>query len=137
MAFIDKNSLEKLKKRYPKGTKIRLIKMDDIQAPPAGTLGTVTGVDDAGTIHTSWENGSSLGVRYGEDEAETVASPEPRNGNLITGRKMSDGAPVSGFVIGTEPFLYILPEEDVRKALCTGEQQVKLEIAAERILAHD
>lgn len=32
---------------------------------------------------------------------------------------------------------YILPEDEVRKACCTGEQQVKIEITAERILAHD
>ena len=79
MAYIDKESLEKLKKKYPEGTRIRLVKMDDVQAPPAGTLGTVTRVDDAGTIHASWENGSSLGVIYGEDEAELVSKPEPVN----------------------------------------------------------
>jgi len=59
------------------------------------------------------------------------------DGKVITGLKMSDGEPVTGFVIGTAPFTYILPEDEVRKACCTGEQQVKIEITAERILAHD
>jgi hypothetical protein len=41
--------------------------MDDIQAPPIGTKGTVTGVDDIGSIMVSWDNGSTLHVVYGED----------------------------------------------------------------------
>ena len=65
---------EKLRERFPVGTKVRLIRMDDIQAPPAGCLGTVMFVDDIGTIHVSWENGSTLGVVYGEDEIEVIGS---------------------------------------------------------------
>jgi hypothetical protein len=41
--------------------------MDDVQAPPVGTKGTVVGVDDAGSILVCWDNGSSLNVAYGED----------------------------------------------------------------------
>lgn len=44
-----------------------LVKMDDVQAPPIGTQGTVTGVDDIGTIMVDWDNGSKLGVVLGED----------------------------------------------------------------------
>ena len=46
--------------------------MDDVQAPPAGTLGRVVHVDDIGTIHIAWENGSNLGAVYGEDKVEIV-----------------------------------------------------------------
>lgn len=35
-----------LMQQYPNGTRIRLVFMDDKFAPPVGTLGTVTGVDD-------------------------------------------------------------------------------------------
>ncbi|MCH3999669.1 MAG: hypothetical protein LKF15_01395 [Lachnospiraceae bacterium] len=59
------------------------------------------------------------------------------DGKVVTGLRMSDGTPVTGFVIGTTPFIYILPEDEVYKACCTGQQQVKIEITAERILAHD
>ena len=52
---------------YPKGSRVELIKMDDVQAPPIGTQGTVTGVDDIGTIMVDWDNGSTLGVVLGED----------------------------------------------------------------------
>ena len=42
--------------------------MDDVQAPPIGTLGTVIGVDDTGSIMVSWDNGSSLNVVYDVDK---------------------------------------------------------------------
>ena len=63
-----KQDIEQIKKKYPKGTKIELIKMNDIQAPPTGTKGIVEQVDDIGTIHMIWETGSTLGLVEGEDE---------------------------------------------------------------------
>lgn len=57
-----------LREKYPVGTKIRLKKMNDIQAVKPGTIGKVTHVDDMGNIHMSWETGSSLGLIEGEDE---------------------------------------------------------------------
>lgn len=69
--------ISRLKKEYPAGTRIRLLKMEDAYTKiPLGTLGTVTGVDDIGTIHCQWDNGSSLGVAYGEDECEKVSFVE-------------------------------------------------------------
>lgn len=64
--------IKTLRELYPAGTRIRLLKMDDIQAPPAGTEGTVTFIDDAGTIHMRWDTGSSLGLISEEDEFEVV-----------------------------------------------------------------
>ena len=58
---------------YPQGTRIELVQMDDIQAPPAGTLGTVIGVDDTGSLLVNWDNGSGLNVIYGEDVVRKVA----------------------------------------------------------------
>ncbi len=72
MKSISRQEVEKLKTQYPTGTVVRLIRMDDIQAPPVGTLGTVRYVDDIGTIHVSWKTGSSLGVVYGMDKIERV-----------------------------------------------------------------
>ena len=46
MMFPKKEIVERIRKEYPKGTRVRLIKMDDMQAPPLGTEGTVIGVDD-------------------------------------------------------------------------------------------
>ena len=67
MKFPSKEIVEKIKKKYPVGTRISLVKMEDMQAPPIGTMGTVTGVDDTGSLLVKWDNGSSLNVIYGED----------------------------------------------------------------------
>lgn len=64
--------IEQIKKKYTKGTKIELIKMNDTQAPPTGTKGTVDYVDDIGTIHMIWETGSTLGLIEGEDEFRII-----------------------------------------------------------------
>lgn len=72
MFGISNEVLEDIKRRYPVGARVRLVHMDDHQAPQKGALGTVTKVDDIGTIHVSWDNGSSLGVLYGEDLCEVV-----------------------------------------------------------------
>lgn len=53
---------EELMHQYPKGSRIKLVSMDDRYAPPVGTLGTVTGVDDMCSIQVSWDTGSTLSV---------------------------------------------------------------------------
>lgn len=63
---------EDLLKKYPIGSRVKLVKMDDVQAPPIGTLGTVTGIDDMCSILVAWDNGSSLNVLYGIDSCELV-----------------------------------------------------------------
>lgn len=64
--------VKKLRELYPVGTKIKLIEMNDSQAPPNGTIGIVDYIDDAGTIHMKWDNGSSLGLIVGEDKFEII-----------------------------------------------------------------
>ena len=68
MMFPKTEIVERIRKEYPKGTRVRLIKMDDMQAPPLGTEGTVIGVDDTGSIMVAWDNGSSLNVIYNVDK---------------------------------------------------------------------
>ena len=67
MKYANEKIVEKLRKRYPEGCRVELVKMDDTQAPPIGTKGTVFGVDDAGSIMVSWDSGSHLSIVYGED----------------------------------------------------------------------
>jgi hypothetical protein len=73
MRMISETALKALREKYPQGTRIELVQMDDIQAPPAGTLGTVIGVDDTGSLLVNWDNGSGLNVIYGEDVVRKVA----------------------------------------------------------------
>ena len=67
MFGIPREVVERLKKQYPAGCRVELLHMDDVQAPPIGTKGTVIGVDDIGSIMVHWDNGSGLSVAYGED----------------------------------------------------------------------
>lgn len=46
--------------------------MDDPQAPPIGTEGTVNRVDDAGNIMVSWDSGGGLNLVYGVDSFQIV-----------------------------------------------------------------
>lgn len=64
--------IQMTKAKYLPGMRIRLLKMDDVQAPPVGTEGTVRGVDDIGSILVAWDTGGSLNVVLGEDEVEII-----------------------------------------------------------------
>lgn len=67
-----RDEIVKAKATYLAGMRVRLVKMDDIQAPPIGIEGTVIGVDDIGSVMVAWDNGSGLNVVLGEDEIEVV-----------------------------------------------------------------
>ena len=66
--------VEHLREQFPVGCRVELVKMDDFQAPPIGTKGTVRGVDDAGSIMVRWDNGCGLSVAYGEDVCRKIES---------------------------------------------------------------
>ena len=74
MRFPSKEIVERIRREYPAGTRVELLRMDDPQAPPIGTQGTVMGVDDIGSIMVNWDNGSGLSIAYGEDECKVVAN---------------------------------------------------------------
>ncbi len=63
-----------LRERFPKGTRIELVSMDDPYSKlNPGDRGTVEFVDDIGTIHIRWDCGSGLGVVYGEDRIRIIS----------------------------------------------------------------
>ena len=72
MGFPRKDIVDGVKKQYPAGTRVELTCMNDFQAPPLGTKGTVIGVDDTGSILVNWDNGSHLNVVYGEDSCKKL-----------------------------------------------------------------
>ena len=67
MRFPNEETVKRVREQYPAGTRIELVRMDDVQAPPEGTHGTVVGVDDTASLLVNWDNGSGLNVVYGED----------------------------------------------------------------------
>ena len=72
MRLIGKETLQALRERYPAGTRVELVQMDDAQAPAVGTKGTVRDVDDMGSIMVAWDNGCGLNVVYGVDICRKV-----------------------------------------------------------------
>ena len=74
MKFPSKERLAELRNEYPVGCRVELISMDDSQAPPKGTRGTVRGVDDIGNLLVRWDNGSGLNLIIGEDRFRKLGS---------------------------------------------------------------
>ena len=72
MKFPSKDIVEKVRAEYPIGTRVELVKMDDVQAPPVGTKGTVRGVDDTASLLVDWDNGCGLNVIYGIDKVRKI-----------------------------------------------------------------
>ena len=75
MNRITPEELADLRSHYPIGCRVKLICMNDqYRDLKAGSMGTVTHVDDIGTIHVAWDCGSTLGVVYGVDAGIVVRS---------------------------------------------------------------
>jgi hypothetical protein len=65
--------IKKIKENYPKGTKVRAIKLDDPYVSiNKGDEGIVDSVDDMGTVHILWDKGFRLGAVLGVDEVEKI-----------------------------------------------------------------
>ena len=74
MRMIQPDALTALRDRYPAGTRVELISMTDPYSKlKPGDQGTVTFVDDIGTVFVDWDSGSGLGVAFGEDHIRIVS----------------------------------------------------------------
>lgn len=73
LGFPSEAVVERTKARYPSGTRVELISMDDpyTRLVP-GDRGTVDMVDDIGTVHIKWDQGSYLGLVPGEDSFKVI-----------------------------------------------------------------
>lgn len=104
--------------------------MDDIQAPPIGTKGTVRGVDDTGSIMVDWDNGSGLNVVYGEDSCRklsTVTTVYYGKFDVWDSREEAKmffhRATMSSEGSEKERYMKIYAEIVIGKAICTDEEQ--------------
>jgi len=77
MTTMHPEMLKQLKEYYTPGTRVMLIRMSDPYTNlRQGDRGTVTMVDDIGTIHVNWDRGSTLGVVFREDECRRLEENE-------------------------------------------------------------
>jgi hypothetical protein len=76
--FPTREQLNRIKEQYPIGTVIELTAdMNDAYNPiPKGMRGEVIDIDDIGTLHMKWQNGSGLGVIPSEDSFKVISKPE-------------------------------------------------------------
>jgi hypothetical protein len=78
MKLPSKEQIEAAKARYPSGTRVELPNgtADPYSPLPAGTRGTVGGVDDMLNLMVKWDNGSSLNAIIGHDEIRKLTKAE-------------------------------------------------------------
>lgn len=73
MRFPNNETVDRVRKQYPIGTRVELITMTDPYSTlRPGDQGTVDFVDDTATIFVFWDKGSTLGVVYGEDAIKSL-----------------------------------------------------------------
>ena len=75
--------VQRIKEQYPPGTRVRLNHMNDPQAVPDGTEGTVQMVDDQGQLLMAWDNGRALSLIPGEDSFSVI--PQEQNQSMTMG----------------------------------------------------
>lgn len=72
-SFPSKENVERLRKQYPHGTRVELVRMNDPYSKlKLGDKGTVDYIDDTGTLFCIWDCGSTLGVLYGVDKIKRL-----------------------------------------------------------------
>ena len=119
MNYPKKEIVEKLRVQYPVGTRIELISMDDPYSNlMPGAQGTVSVIDDTGTVFVDWDSGSKLGLVYGEDSYKAVKETTVMDTKENTGIHQTKGGALMIIVgrhingITINPLEYILNEND-------------------------
>ena len=128
--FPSRETVQRVRNTYPAGCRVVIDQMDDRQAPPIGTQGTVIGVDDIASVMVAWDNGCGLSVCYGEDRCHKIAGEEeaketlewyakhqkeenarcPRCGERMAG-------PTARHALSRRLNIYICDEDGMREAL--------------------
>lgn len=69
--------VQRMKDNYPPGTRLVLLQMGDDPRPvEPNTRGTVSVVDDMGTLHCNFDNGRQLGLVPREDSFRRLTEQE-------------------------------------------------------------
>lgn len=122
--FSSKEIVETVRKRYPVGCCVRLVKMDDVQTPPIGTLGTVYDVDDTGLTGAdiTHENEERYRFSFDFDENCPADNSEPRVHATYDFWKGDDEESVEWavFEVTTDKPFFLLSYEEYESIVLTG-----------------
>lgn len=112
--------INSIKASYPAGTRVELVEIKNMPINP-GCFGTVIEVDEAGSIHVDWDNGSNLTVRYGEDECKKVgddlSEKTVKVTRIISNRRAESDKPL---VSSKEMEIVTLSQEEAEEFLKSG-----------------
>ncbi|HFH7795011.1 TPA: DUF4314 domain-containing protein [Streptococcus agalactiae] len=122
---MDDKTLERLRKTYPTGTRVRLVHMDAPYSVPIGMLGTVEDVDDIGSLIVSWDNGQSLNVLHGIDRVVIV---EPNRHDFIRSIYCYLRAGHNEFVFDSGDIPVQLTHEEVITLMTSTHPQTEIDI---------
>ena len=87
MNYSNKEYVEHLRRKYPRGTRLQLSCMEDEFPVPPGSMGTVECIDDAGQIHVDWDCGRSLANAKGVEGGIKLLDEENSSKFGISGDK--------------------------------------------------
>lgn len=76
----NKEFADKMRERFPAGTRVEMDYMDDPDAILPGTKGTVDHIDDVGQIHVNWDNGRYIAIIPEEDSFHKIIEKDRDNG---------------------------------------------------------
>ena len=76
----NKEYADKMKKKFPAGTRVEMDYMDDPDAILPGIKGTVDHIDDVGQIHVNWDNGRYIAIIPEEDSFHKIIEKGRDNG---------------------------------------------------------
>jgi hypothetical protein len=106
--FPSKETVQRLREQYPEGTRVELQSMDDPYSKlRPGDRGSVTHIDDTGTVFVNWDKGSGLGLVYGVDSFSKVTERVYETGanffrDTAVSHGMDEALGICGRYLGTQ-----------------------------------
>ena len=74
MSFPSRDEVQRVREMYPVGCRVELVELgrEPFSRLKPGDCGTVTHVDDIGTVFVNWDCGSGLGMVYKVDHIRRI-----------------------------------------------------------------
>jgi hypothetical protein len=115
--IIGKAALTARREKFKPGTRVELVSMSDPYATlKPGERGTISMVDDIGTVFVKWDSGSTLGACYGADEIRKLTVIPPEVVTLVKKVRLLPNVP--NMLSVRELFEFAMQQDDDYYPLC-------------------